>query len=269
MKKFDGVFIVTDMDGTLLDEHSAISAEDSAAIDYFIDNGGLFSVATGRAKRSVEGFVPELRTSAPSIVYNGSLAVDLNTGLIVKESTLGQEGYNLVEDVLQKFPSVGVEICLSDEQYVARNNFYTDRHHKVLGLDLHKKSYKDIAMPWLKLTLAEEHEVLLDVMEHVCRSYKDSMFAQFSMPYYYEVMALSASKGDSATWLMEYLGVPPDNFYTIGDGLNDLELIRASGSNSYAPANASELILKNAANVLSNNNGNAIAELIGILDLKY
>lgn len=49
MKKFDGLLLGCDMDGTLLDSRKQISAKNQEAIWYFVKNGGSFSLATGRA----------------------------------------------------------------------------------------------------------------------------------------------------------------------------------------------------------------------------
>lgn len=54
MKKFDGLLLGCDMDGTLLDSRKQISAKNQEAIWYFVKNGGSFSLATGRAPRAID-----------------------------------------------------------------------------------------------------------------------------------------------------------------------------------------------------------------------
>ena len=49
MGKFDGVLFFSDYDDTLYNYRLAVSPENRAAIRYFQENGGRFSVATGRA----------------------------------------------------------------------------------------------------------------------------------------------------------------------------------------------------------------------------
>lgn len=57
MKKiFDGYTLVSDMDGTLINSNKEISKENLDAIKYFVNNGGKFTVATGRMVASVECF---------------------------------------------------------------------------------------------------------------------------------------------------------------------------------------------------------------------
>ena len=45
---FKDVLIVTDLDGTLLDDKKNIAPEDIAAINEFRNEGGYFAAATGR-----------------------------------------------------------------------------------------------------------------------------------------------------------------------------------------------------------------------------
>ena len=268
MQKFNGVFILTDMDGTLLDSNASITPRDGAAIDYFIENGGYFSVATGRARGSVERFLPGLHTSAPSIVDNGAWISDLRTGVTLRLAAMDDAG-DMVEDLIDRFPMVGVEICLPGIQYVVNHNMYTERHHKNIGLELHRCALHEVEKPWVKINLLEDHEVLCDAMEYLIRRYKDRFFAQFSLPHIYEITQKGFSKGDSALWLRDHLGVKPEDFYTVGDGTNDLELLAAAGENSYAPQNAKAVILEKAHHLLPDNNSGAIAALIEQLDKKY
>ena len=55
--KFKGYLFVTDMDNTLLCEDHTLSVKNKEAIDYFINNGGYFTVATGRALPAANEFV--------------------------------------------------------------------------------------------------------------------------------------------------------------------------------------------------------------------
>ena len=48
MKKFEGILICTDLDGTLLNSRHTVSRENREAIEYFKAEGGLFTFITGR-----------------------------------------------------------------------------------------------------------------------------------------------------------------------------------------------------------------------------
>lgn len=62
--KFSDYLLVSDMDATLLDDNHTISEENRQAIDYFIKNGGRFTVATGRMVEAVRAYMPNLHINA-------------------------------------------------------------------------------------------------------------------------------------------------------------------------------------------------------------
>lgn len=43
MKKFEGILFCTDIDGTLLNDNKEVSKGNSEAIEYFKNEGGLFT----------------------------------------------------------------------------------------------------------------------------------------------------------------------------------------------------------------------------------
>ena len=73
MKKFEGIMICTDLDGTLLKNDKSISAENARAIEYFKDNEGLFTFVTGRmhfysALRTTERTAAFIPSASPPLV---------------------------------------------------------------------------------------------------------------------------------------------------------------------------------------------------------
>ena len=51
--KFSGITILTDMDGTLLDSNKKISEKNLNMIEYFRQNGGTFTIASGRLYKKI------------------------------------------------------------------------------------------------------------------------------------------------------------------------------------------------------------------------
>ena len=66
MKKFEGMILACDMDGTLLDSNHRISPKNQQALDYFVEEGGRFTLATGRTFRAIQQYIPQLPFNAPS-----------------------------------------------------------------------------------------------------------------------------------------------------------------------------------------------------------
>ena len=75
-EKYSDLLVVSDVDGTLLQAGYGIPKENIDAIDAFVDNGGLFTLATERCIESVGKYIDWLRLSAPAILCNGGLIYD-------------------------------------------------------------------------------------------------------------------------------------------------------------------------------------------------
>lgn len=85
MGKFDGLLLVSDFDNTLVYTEEAlqkcvdmppVSDKNRAALEYFMANGGLFAVATGRAKPAFETVVDGIPMNAPTVLFNGAAIYD-------------------------------------------------------------------------------------------------------------------------------------------------------------------------------------------------
>ena len=80
---FDGYIIVSDMDGTLLNSKGKLSDENINAIKYFVNNGGKFTLATGRMLPSVKRHVNKINVNLPVIIYNGVKVYDCNNDEVI------------------------------------------------------------------------------------------------------------------------------------------------------------------------------------------
>lgn len=71
---------VSDLDGTLLDGSSRISAQSLAIINDLVEQGLLFTYATARSLVSARVAAQGLSTKVPVIAYNGAFIFDAATG---------------------------------------------------------------------------------------------------------------------------------------------------------------------------------------------
>lgn len=88
MGKFDGVLLASDFDNTILNTERPrrtgcpippISQRNVEALLYFMDNGGRFAVATGRALPAFRMFAEQVPMNAPAVVCNGGALYDFKT----------------------------------------------------------------------------------------------------------------------------------------------------------------------------------------------
>ena len=74
MALFSDVLLTVDFDLTLTAPDNTIPRRNLDAIRYFMDNGGAFTVNTGRSLPMTKVFRDIVPVSAPLLLYNGSAA---------------------------------------------------------------------------------------------------------------------------------------------------------------------------------------------------
>ena len=78
MGTMDGVLLVSDFDDTLVDRKKHLPERTKAALAWFVSQGGLFTLASGRGLESVRLQAPGLPIGAPVSVANGTQIYDLS-----------------------------------------------------------------------------------------------------------------------------------------------------------------------------------------------
>ena len=74
---YSGWYLLSDMDGTLIDSQGSTSEGNRRAIKTFTEGGGLFGIATGRAPNNLGDYLEGLPINAPCVFYNGGAVYDL------------------------------------------------------------------------------------------------------------------------------------------------------------------------------------------------
>ena len=88
MGKFDGVLLVSDFDDTLYSGQNQVAPRNLQALDYFIAQGGRFTVATGRAHRTFAPYAHLVSLNAPAVLSNGSALYDFQSEEMVLQTFL-------------------------------------------------------------------------------------------------------------------------------------------------------------------------------------
>ena len=82
MGKFDGILLCTDFDYTLAVK-AKVSPENAEAIRYFQENGGRFTIISGRNPRFLKERIEGFAVNAPLVGYNGALILDENAETVL------------------------------------------------------------------------------------------------------------------------------------------------------------------------------------------
>ncbi|OXM85933.1 Cof-type HAD-IIB family hydrolase [Paenibacillus rigui] len=265
-KRLAGYMLVTDMDGTLLNSSKQISDENRSAIERFVAQGGLFTLATGRIASSVKRFADTLPLGAPAIIYNGAIIHDFTTGKPVWQRTLNKaEVKSALKRVMERFPELGVEVYSGEEPYFLRENSMTDHHRRMEHFTRPlTQNIEELTEPWFKVLTAWEPARLDEVQAYVFEHESQLTWVR-SDDKYLEILPDGATKGHALEHLMELVGIEKSKCIAMGDHLNDLEMIKRAGI-GIAVANAHETLLEASNRTCCHHNEHALADVIGWLE---
>ncbi len=282
---FKGRLLVCDMDGTLLNSSSKISEGNIKALERFVAGGGMFTVATGRMERSVVPYLDVLPVNVPAIVYNGAAIYDFKTENILWQADLDTAVAKAVGDAMARFPEISVQVYHGGRTYFVCENEHSEAHRIREHLEPVRTDLDGVPAPWFKIIIAWDPPKLKEVEEFL-RGYElggggvagkgsgaatkgcdtaisgRAAFRQvYSEPQFLELLNPSATKGSALKVLTGILGIDRTCVVSMGDNLNDMELIQEAGT-GIAVANAHNTLKAAASMCCTDHDNDAVSEVI-------
>lgn len=281
MGKFQGVLLVSDFDNTLVYTEEVLlgggslpplSRENRRALEYFTAQGGLFSVATGRALPSFAPIAPTLPMNGPTILFNGAALYDFAREEYLETAFLPEDIREKLLPVEEAFPGLVCEIYHDGNTiHTLHPSELTRNHLRLTGSSaVEVRSIGEVPPPISKV-LFEETGQRGDTLEQFVRS--RSWAGEFEIvrsgKFFLEITAKGATKGAMTQKLASLLGIRAENVCCVGDEANDLTML-ASAGHAFAPANAIEAVRRApGVELLPDCREDALAALIDRLDGLY
>lgn len=254
-------YLFSDMDGTLLDSIGGISAENRKAIERFMQQGGHFTVATGRSETIAKPFFEKLQTNFPAILFNGAAVYDFAAGEFLYKVTLSNEIVREIRDIaLSVYPEICFQAFAEGPIQLFNPNGVTDHLAAKENQPMVHSSYSSNA-EYIKLLLYGENAKLKKVAAAIEHLAEGNFMPVFSAPFYLEILPANCSKGTAMEWMIRHFKIPAEEIAAIGDYDNDLAMIRQAALGA-APANAQKCVKKAADLIVSDNDSSALADLI-------
>jgi Cof subfamily protein (haloacid dehalogenase superfamily) len=269
MKKFENYIIVSDIDGTFLGKEGRMVPRNLEAIEYFKENGGSFTVATGRDYFLITRTIPNIGDicNVPVIACNGAYIYDFSQNRIVEEVFLDDTiVYPIIQDIRQKFPDSSVKIS-------AGGFYYFEKQFRCAMYDLEAFPDRVRFQPLSTTPRGNWNKVLCDGEPDEIRQIH-SFLLQYPSPHYeillahsrtVEIQPTHGTKGAMLPRLKQLIHKPDATLIAVGDYENDLPML-TKADRSACPANAIASVqsLPNIIHLCDHDSG-AIADLIAKL----
>jgi Cof subfamily protein (haloacid dehalogenase superfamily) len=260
--------IVTDLDGTLLNDDHVVPADTIEAFREIHALGNAFVFASGRHFIDVRGVRETIGVPAYIISSNGARVHAPDDSLVYERSidpSIADAIMNThVPDGIVRNVFTSTE-WLIDREAPALLDFHRDSGFTYRVADMGVFTAADVA----KLLFIGEPALLHSVEKATKASYGAAVSTTYSLPDCLEFMAQSVSKGAALLAVMKLLGAAPEVVLAFGDNLNDVEMLRVAGS-PHVMANAHPKLFElfpNAARIGRNTEGAVATALRQLLTL--
>ena len=281
MGKFTGMLLVSDYDNTFQYTEPALGAggaktvfppppRNLEAVERWTAEGGLFTIATGRALGAFREHVKGLPINAPVIVDNGGGLYDLASERYVLRRLLPERALEDLAAVEAAFPGTSMELYLTGDCIRALHPTERNIHHaKLTGLGFQEIPALDreaVPAPLAKALFIGDMPQLVRLrgfMEDQGWGERYEMI--YSSDHLMELTAKGAEKGSMARELKALTGC--GTMLCIGDHANDLPMLRAA-DRAFAPANAIEAVRADpGVTTVCHCQEGAVADVIDMFDL--
>lgn len=255
--------IVTDMDGTFLNDEKKFSDEFWGIYEKLDQKKIKFVVASGRQYQNLRKNFARIKEKIVFIAENGSYVIENEEEIYSR--VLSEDIIKKYVDLGRKIPTTNLVLCGKKSAYIESTDsdfikevekYYEEK--KIVKSLLEIKDDEIIKIAYCDLTGTEKNVYPYLENEIDCQ-------IVVSGEIWLDISHLESNKGIALGVLQKKLGVTVDETMIFGDYLNDCEMLQR-GKYSFAMENAHEKV-KSVANFLakSNNENGVLEELKKII----
>lgn len=255
-----------DLDGTLLDENKHISAANKQAIKDAKEKGVTVVITTGRPYGpAVKEFINEIGCISEDdylITFNGALIYNVGTNQILSRTVLNGNDLTTLDNYALEhgFKS---HYFTDDTLFIRDANQYseyvqdTNQAKAVYGAYAKLGSKDEI----VKYSFVGDSKDIKTLRKNLPAEIYDNYSVFESYPFILEIVNKKVNKWNALKFIGKKLGYDPSEIMTIGDAMNDYEMIDKAEI-GVAMANAMDPVLKMAKHITASNNHSGVARAI-------
>ena len=257
-----------DLDGTLLTRDKRLTKENEDALREANRRGIIVVPVTGRPHSGIPQEIMDLPFIDYAITSNGAVTAGRTRGKIIRECCMTAQTASLVME-----RTAGERII---REYFTRGYGYHDRESRALLGErfgrtpvIHYLRRSRILVEDLSASLQGEKEGIENISimcrslaerERIREKLEDLSGIRIIVPWEtdLEITSERAEKGEALLALGSMLGLKKEEIMAVGDGSNDLGLMKAAGL-SVAMGNSAPEIMKAADHVTEDNEHDGVA----------
>jgi len=254
--------LVSDIDGTLVRSDKTLSDPVIAAVKRLESAGVPTSLISARPPSGMLWIAERLGLTSPIGAFNGGTVVKPD-GTIVCAAHLTAETSARALECIDR-PGIIKWVFARGQWHTDKlDDHYTPRERKSANQEpeLCSDFARFLGEVDKIVAVSQDHAALATLESEVAATLESAATVARSQPYYLDITAPAANKGDGVTALAQAAGVPLAEVAVIGDQYNDLPMFRRAGL-SIAMAQGPEDVRAAAMQVTGSNDEDGVAQAI-------
>jgi len=246
---YSDILLTVDYDRTLTAPDSTIPKANLEAIEYFIAEGGTFTVNTGRSVPMSRRFLEKVPVNAPLLLYNGSGWYDAAQKQMVRSYPISGNPGEMLRELMARFPKLWLEVQGVKHHYLFRENRVWEEYCTKCGASWAYGDLDAVEQPFIKVAfysnyedakvssmyhvVPEEMALMQEAMDWVAKNWGEYLEIFRACPRIVDLHAKGCSKLRTARDLQQALG--KKILVCVGDAENDLSMLQGADY-AYCPA---------------------------------
>ncbi len=270
--KFKNIVIATDLDGTFFGSKATLVQRNLDSVKYFCENGGHFTVSTGRLPLFVLRAMPNVADiiNMPAVTGNGTCLYDFSYGCTLKSVFMPSELPKRIIDFMDGFgKDITCRVTTADG-FIFES---LDNKHALWQYEHFSKNMKGYLLPraeWsdfevYKVNIIGEKDEIAVLYPHISKEFGEVATVTRSGYSDVEIMPAKTSKARLLRELIDEYFNFPITLCALGDMDNDLEMLRIADI-AACPQNANDTVKQICKYCLCPNTEGVVSDLIDILD---
>ena len=229
--------IALDIDGTLLNSELEVTPRTRAAIRRAAEAGRHVAISTGRCLSEIRDVVRDIPEIRYMICENGSCVYDYKSHNTIRVIPVPVEEVQYILDMMRRERAV-IQVFSENQSYFnERSEDFVDNCHVGVYRDTFRRTavfdvklfdgYDERPFRIEKMNIYFETTEALERVQKMLAS--RPLKVTMSFGYMLEIVSERADKGWGLRELCRHLNVPAEAAIAVGDGLNDVEILRAAG----------------------------------------
>ena len=226
--------VVTDLDGTLLNNNHEVSEYSKKVIRKLVENGYKFYIATGRLEASTREIAESIGVKIPLITVNGTRILD-EDGNEIHNSTLDLETVKEIASI--DYKSCGEDLLINGyfrNVWLVRDK-KAEEYYRTMRPDKpyfpNTVSHEEfISKTYNKMHFIGKHESLLKLQKKLREELTNkNLNMVFVGEHCLEIFSNDSNKALAAEFVLKRDGIKLEEAIAFGDSVNDFEMLTEVG----------------------------------------